>query len=382
MSARITVIGAGIAGGAAAFALARRGAQVTIVDDGVAGQATAASAGIVAPWGSSTEGPLYDVTAAGGAYYPTLLEQLAELGVTRTDYRRTGALYVHREPRVLADAEQRIRSRVKAAGDVAGEVHRLDPAAAREHFPALAEDLHGLLVTGGGRVDGHTLREALVEGAQRLGARVVRGHAHLPNRDPTAPVDPSEQGHTPTIHVADEALESDAVLIAAGAWTNHLLQTLGLAVPVAPQRGQISHVRLEGVDTSAWPTVHPLSHHYLVAFDAGRIVAGATRETGSGFDPRVTAAGQLQVLRDALSIAPGLADATHIETRVGLRPLPEHLPVAGALPGHPSIYVATGYGATGLTMGPLLGDALSRAVLGEPAPELTPFAPGEYPAAT
>src|SRR5699024_8103429 len=122
--------------------------------------------------------------------------------------------------------------------------------------------------------------------------------------------------------------------------TNRVLHHLDLSVPVAPQRGQITHLRLPDADTSRWPTVHPLSHHYLVPFDEGRVVAGATRETGSGFDPRVTAAGQLQVLQDALGIAPGLADATHIETRVGLRPLPDQLPVAGALPGHEHIYVA------------------------------------------
>lgn len=375
MSARVTVIGAGIAGAAAAFALTHRGAAVTIVDDGAAGQATAAGAGIIAPWGSSGDGPFYEVAAAGAAYYPNMLDQLAEAGVTRTDYRRTGALYVHRDPAVLDDAEQRLRPRVAAASGIAGEVHRLDPAATRETFPVLAEDLHGILITGGGRVDGRTLRDGMLQGAQNLGASLVRGRAHLQYR-----AEPG--GSAPTVRVDDRSVESDAVLVAAGAWTNHLLGAFGLAVAVEPQRGQITHLRLQGVDTATWPTVHPLSHHYLVAFDEGRIVAGATRETGSGFDPRVTAAGQAQVLRDALGIAPGLADATLLETRVGLRPLPDRLPVAGALPGYDGVYVATGYGATGLTVGPLLGDALARAILGEHTPELDPFAPIGQPEAT
>jgi D-amino-acid dehydrogenase len=33
----------------------------------------------------------------------------------------------------------------------------------------------------------------------------------------------------------------------------------------------------------------------------------------------------------------------------------------------------TGYGAGGLTLGPLLGDAVARSILGNPAPELTAF---------
>ena len=94
-------------------------------------------------------------------------------------------------------------------------------------------------------------------------------------------------------------------------------------------------------------------------------------ETGSGFDPRVTAEGQRQVLENALSVAPGLADATLIETRVGLRPLPEgDLPTVGALDGVPRLYVNAGFGAAGLTMGPLVGDRLAAIVAGETsAPE-------------
>lgn len=396
MSARVTVVGAGIAGASVAFALARKGVSVTIVDDAATGQATAAGAGIIAPWRSASDGPFYEVSAAGAAFYPTLLEQLAEVGITTTDYRRTGALSVHRDPAVLDEAEQQARGRVAAAGPTAGQVQRLDSAQTRELFPVLAEDLEGLLITGGARVDGRTLRSALLAGARELGARSVHGRAVLdagqraagragrvtpaadtPAADTPAAGAAGARSRDAAVHVDGVAIGADAVVIATGAWSNQLLEPLGRSVPVAPQRGQITHLRLAGVDTSRWPTVHPMSHHYLVAFDEGRIVAGATRETGSGFDPRITAAGQAQVLADALGIAPGLARATLIETRVGLRPLPDQLPVVGALPGQENLYIATGYGAVGLTVAPLIGDALARAVLGEPAPELAAFGAGE-----
>lgn len=241
-------------------------------------------------------------------------------------------------------------------------MQRLDPAQTRSLFPVLAEDLHGLLITGGGRVDGRTLRDALLEGARTLGAQMRQGRAEIDGS---------------SVQINGQRLGGDAVVLATGAWTGQLLEPLGVVVPLAPQRGQISHLRLDGVDTSPWPTVHPLSHHYIVAFDGGRLAVGATRETGSGFDPRVTAAGQLQVLQDALGIAPGLAEATLIETRVGLRPLPEQLPVVGAVPGRQDLYIATGYGAVGLTMGPLLGDALARSILGESAAELAALTPSD-----
>ncbi len=50
------------------------------------------------------------------------------------------------------------------------------------------------------------------------------------------------------------------------------------------------------------------------------MVAGAPRETGSGFDVRVTPGGLAEILANALSVAPGLAAGTLLETRVGLRP--------------------------------------------------------------
>ena len=46
---KIAVIGGGIAGVTTAYGLARRGATVTLIDDAASGQATAASAGIIAP---------------------------------------------------------------------------------------------------------------------------------------------------------------------------------------------------------------------------------------------------------------------------------------------------------------------------------------------
>ena len=106
-----------------------------------------------------------------------------------------------------------------------------------------------------------------------------------------------------------ERIEADAVVVAAGAWAPALLAPVGVPLAVEPQRGQITHLHLDGVDTAAWPVVLPPGSHYLIAFEGGRVVAGATRERGAGFDHRVTAAGQAEVLNQALAVAPGLAGA-------------------------------------------------------------------------
>jgi D-amino-acid dehydrogenase len=364
----VAVVGGGVAGAATAFALARAGAAVTVIEGGLPGQATAAGAGIIQPWSSSVDGAVYDFYAAGAGYYPTLLEALAEAGVTDVGYRVGGSLVVSPDPAELDAVEERVRRRITGV-PVAGALTRIDGRQARTLFPPLAPELQALHVSGGARVDGRRLRDGLLEAARRLGTVIVQGAARL-----HVGAGGSCEVHTPTGPVA-----ADAVIVASGAWTDHVLRPLGFQLGVEPQRGQICHLLLDGVNTSAWPSVLPLGAHYIVAFDGGRIVAGATRETGSGFDARVTAAGGQELLGNALSVAPGLAEATLLEIRVGLRPLADRQsPVIGAVPGYPALFVNTGLGAAGLTMAPLAGAALAQLVLGgSPDVDLRAFAPTE-----
>jgi D-amino-acid dehydrogenase len=359
----VVVVGSGVAGASVAFALAGGGADVTVVDRVRPGQATAAGAGIVQPWSSGTAGPAYDLYAAGAAHYPALVERLAAVGVSDLGYRVTGSLVVDPDPARLDEVEDRVRRRTAGVA-VAGAVERLGARDARALFPPLAPDLGAVLVSGGARVDGRRLRSGLLAGAGRLGATVL---------DTPARVEPA--GGSWVVRTPDGDLGADAVVVAAGAWTDEVLAPLGVRLAVEPQRGQLVHLSLAGTDTAAWPSVLPPGRHYLLPFDAGRVVVGATRETGSGFDPRVTAAGLREVLDAALSVAPGLAAASVLETRVGLRPRAPR-PVLGPVPDRPGLYVCTGFGSAGLTMAPVAGDALARSILGRPAgPDLGPFAP-------
>jgi D-amino-acid dehydrogenase len=131
---------------------------------------------------------------------------------------------------------------------------------------------------------------------------------------------------------------------------------------------------LPGADTAGWPVVLTGHDPYLLAFPGGRVVFGATRED-AGFDYRVTVGGVTGLLAGALALAPGLHEATLLETRVGFRPRAhDGLPLAGQLAG--GLFVATGHGPEGLTAGPWTGLAVAALVLGEPpVTDLSPFAP-------
>src|SRR5699024_1261437 len=157
---KIAVVGAGIAGVTTAYGLARRGATVTLIDDAASGQATAASAGIIAPWVSSSTGASYEAYSAGGNYYPEVLARLHDLAIPVLGCRRSGALMVSRDARELDGVDGRVAPRIAESGSVAGALERVDSTQVNELCPALSTVLTGLYVSGGGRVGGRVLRNA------------------------------------------------------------------------------------------------------------------------------------------------------------------------------------------------------------------------------
>lgn len=365
---RLIVVGSGVVGAGCAYAAAAAGAEVVLAESGEPGRATAAGAGIVCPWTSRRDDPVWqDFAGAAARHYPRLTAELASLGETDVGYRKVGALLLTPGSGEQAQEQRRLTARRADAPEI-GDVHCLDGAQARALFPPLRAGTPAVYVGGAARVDGRKLRDALVRAAVRNGATVLDGRAELACRP----------GRVTGVFLDGEFTGADAVVAAAGAWTGRLIERAGVTVPVTPQRGQIGHISLSPADTSRWPVVLPgASGHYMLAFDDSRIVAGATRETGSGFDYRVTPAGLAEILREALAVAPGLASGTYLETRVGFRPMsPDNRPLIGWIPGAGGLVVATGLGATGLTMGPYAGAVAARAALGEPpGTDLAPFDP-------
>ncbi|MFH0179180.1 NAD(P)/FAD-dependent oxidoreductase [Streptomyces cacaoi] len=361
---RVVVVGSGIVGAAAGYELARAGVDVVLVDSLNPGRATSAGAGIVCPWSSQVDDPdWYRLAVAGAEYYQDLLAALAADGETEFGYRRVGSLRLVSEA-VSEEALQRVAERA-AKSPMAGEVELISARRARELFPPLEHDGPAIHIPGAARLDGRSVCDAMRRAAVRHGARTISGTAAIV-------ADSAVRG----VRVDDEFVGADAVVAAAGAWSPRLLEPIGIQMRIAPQRGQIMHLRLPGVDTANWPVVLPRSQHYLLAFDDSRVVVGATREDDAGFDYRVTAAGMAEVLREALSVAPGLAGATHVETRVGFRPVgPDIRPLLGTVPQIAGV-VANGLGASGLTAGPYAGSVAARlARQVDPGIDLAPYDP-------
>jgi len=365
---RAIVIGGGMFGASTAYHLARNGAKVTIIDQVHPGKATLAGAGIVCPWATQIEEPeWYEMYASGARYYDQLIADLSAGSETELGYRKVGALVTSLDTSDLKAAGERIERRTKSAPE-AGEVSLLSPSEAQAKFPVLRQGLPAYYIPGGARVDARLLSAAMIRAAVRLGATYSSDFATL-------------ETHNERVFCrvgSGKLLEADEIVVAAGAWASQILEPLGLSHPVKPQKGQIVHLRLPGVATAQWPVLLPMTSHYMLAFDDSRVVVGATRENDAGFDYRVTAAGQAEVLNAGLQIAPGLANAELIETRIGFRPAgPTIKPIFGRVPGLQGVSVANGLGAGGISIGPFAGKLLSELISGKPT-ELpaTAYAPG------
>jgi D-amino-acid dehydrogenase len=352
---KIIVIGAGILGASTAYHLAKMGAEVTIVDRQDLGQATEAAAGIVCPWLSQRRYKAwYQLVKAGARYYPKLIADLIADGEKDTGYRQVGAINLHTDIDKLEQMAERARKRREDAPEI-GEIHILSPDETKKLFPPLSNEYGAVFVSGGARVNGKALRNALMNAAIKHGAKLLHGNAELMRMD----------NCSVGVSLSGEKMAADKVVVTAGAWANELIKPLGINFLAVPQKAQIVHLELPETDTCSWPVVMPPGNQYILAFENGRIVLGSTHEDDTQFDTRVTAGGIHEILSKGLHVAPGLMNATMVETRVGFRPFtPGFLPVFGVLPGYESVLVANGLGASGLTSGPYLGAELAKLALG------------------
>lgn len=381
----VAIAGGGLVGLSAAYELATRGAQVTVIDAGYPGRATDAGAGILAPDTYAGDETYWrEMARQAGEHYPLLLERLGADGISAegSGYARCGLLSVglrESEDTWFAPFADRVTRRS------GGRVREITPAAASALFPPLGPVHRVLHSPAAARIDGRGMAAALRQASERRGVRFVpgvvsgvgaagatgaagsasaAGASDAAGAERTAP----RLAQHVTINGAED-LQCGALVVAGGAWSAELGELLGCPLPITPTKGQIVHLGTTQ-ESDGWPIVQPLLTHYLVPWPGGRVACGGTFEVGAGFSATVTAAGLHELLRECLVVAPGLADAEYLFTRVGLRPTSsDDRPVVGAVPGWGNVWAATGHGANGLLLGPYTAALLAAEIAPEPEGE-------------
>ncbi|WP_040982322.1 NAD(P)/FAD-dependent oxidoreductase [Oceanobacillus jeddahense] len=350
------IIGGGILGASTAFYLTQQGAEVILIDRDDEGQATDAAAGIICPWISQRRNKKwYHLAKNGARVYPSLVADLEKLGEKDTGYKQVGALSLHTDSNKLDGMEERAYKRRENAPEI-GDISRLTAEETQQRFPILNKDYQAVYISGAARVDGRKLLNSLKNAVRKNGAVLLSGNAKL---------HVTEDKVTGVV-CNGEIIEAGKVILTSGAWMKETTEPLDIQLDVSFQRAQIMHLEILGLETADWPVVMPPGNKYLLSQDDHRFVIGSTHEDQVDFDYRVTAAGIHEILDQGFAIAPDLAEATILETRVGFRPYtPGFLPVIGELPEHSNVLLANGLGSSGLTMGPYLGQQLAKLAFDE-----------------
>jgi len=403
---KVVVLGGGVIGVTTAWALARQGAEVTVLErqSDVAQETSFANAGQVSP-GYSTpwaapgiplkalkwlfqahaplairpDGTLFQwrwmaamLANCSASRYAVNKERMMRLSEYSRDCLRawraeTGIAYDERSGGTLQlfrsqaqlDAAARDVAVLQDCGvpfellDAAG-VARVEPALARASAPIAG----GLRLPNDETGDCHLFTRQLAERARALGVQLRTGcsvQALVRDGQRITGVQLMDADGQP------EQLRAHRYVLAAGSYSRALLQPLGLDIPVYPVKGYSLTIPLR--DESLAPQSTVLDETYKIALTrlGNRIRVGGMAEL-AGFDLRLNPRRRATLEKVTRELFPG-GDLAQAQFWTGLRPMtPDGTPLVGATPLD-NLYLNTGHGTLGWTMAcgsaQLLADVIS-----------------------
>jgi glycine oxidase len=345
----VLIIGGGVIGLTTAYFLAREGARVSLVDKGDFGQeASWAGAGILPPGQPSPAQHPYDqLRAHSAALFPALSAELRDRTGIDNGYLCSGGLDFSGADTV---AEREWRSE-----GVAFEI--VEASALRRLEPALAIGLQqqAYYLPDMAQVRNPRHLKALLAGCQAVGV-VLR---------PGCPVNGfiSKGARILSIQCGPGPIPAGRFLIAAGAWSESLLEPLGWRSGIHPVRGQIA---LLNTGPPLLRRILLEGKRYLVPRADGRVLVGSTEEN-AGFDKRTTAEAIGDLLALARRLVPAIGQAQLERCWAGLRPgSPDGMPFLGPVPGFDNLFVAAGHFRAGIQMSPGTALVMKELLLGQP----------------
>jgi glycine oxidase len=353
-SPTVAIIGSGVIGLAIAWRLAQRGAKVSVFDKGAAGSgASHAAAGMLAAHleAEPREENLIALNRASQALWPAFAQELEATSGLSVDLRTEGTLLLA----LTGDDQSRLKHVLSFQKSLGLPLEWLTTAEVRRREPYLTPTISGAIFSP----QDHQVDNRAVAAALRMA--VLKAGITLRENTAVERVVTSDNRVT-GIGIAGETVAADVVILAAGAWSRSIAGLPAASLPpVRPVKGQMLALRM---DPQA-----PLLRHvvwapgaYLVPRKDGRLLIGATVEE-KGFDPNLTAGGQLALLEATWRALPGIEELPIHEMWVGFRPgSRDDAPIIGPSPLAGLVY-ATGHYRNGILLTPITAEAMATLVM-------------------
>ncbi|HEY7649592.1 MAG TPA: glycine oxidase ThiO [Methylomirabilota bacterium] len=359
------VIGGGVIGCSIAYELAKAGCAVTLLERATPGaEASGAAAGMLTTGGEPAETLFQQLAIASWRLYPAVAHELRERTGIDVEHVTRGTIYPLFGAQEIRQAEAHAASALAELG-----VEVWDRAEAHAREPALSSKVSGALFVGGDHwVNNQRLVVAYAQAAVSAGVALQTGCSVSRLI--------VEGDRVRGVVAEGERLEADTVVLAAGAWTAALTESLGSPLPVEPRRGQM--VALTHVPPVLRHCVHG-NEIYLVPRPSGELLIGATVER-VGFLRAVTAEGVASLLQTAIELVPELAGLPISRTWYGFRPwAPDSMPILGPWPGIDGLWVATAHFRNGILLAPITAQVMRDwIVAGRPPLPLDDFLPDRF----
>lgn len=358
---KVIIIGGGIMGMSIALELRKSNDfDVTVLEKSIPGaEASSAAAGMLAPqFEAPGPGPMLELGLLSRMAWPKWAAELEERSGVDVGYLPSGGLQV-----AFTDDEVHALDAKVAWQKAQGlRAELITDAALRELEPALSpKALAASDFPDDHQVDPRKLMRALAVAATRAGVSFRAG---------TVRSLLEKTGEVTGVDVDGEKLESELVVLAAGAWSGLVAGAEVDPARVKPVRGQMVELQLRA---PIFRRLLKSAAGYVVPRADGSVLVGSTMEM-VGFDKNVTAEGLSKLLSAAIELAPQLACASVTSTWAGLRPwTDDQLPFLGEGP-KAGLLLATGHFRNGILLAPITARLLGQLVRREkPTVDLRPF---------